>query len=706
MEANHQILQAAPQTENDPHTQARDQFYLAQSYRDCGEKEKALEAYLKRAELGFEIEEVFLSLYYAAKLRETLGRPFDDVMATYRRAADTVPSRLEALHGASRYCRLSKRHKEGYEIAKRARLPGEAPDGLFIEPWVYEYGLLDEFAVNAYWAGAYQDCLDACERILRERKCPEVERPRIEANAAFARHQLGIGNVAVSAADVAKKQEEGSMREQPRIVATMTTIPSRIDLIRPVIDSVLAQTVPIQHIELNIPYHCIRTDETYHLPGWLESMDRVQIFRTEDYGPITKVAPTLLRYQHDPETYIWSVDDDIAYPSDHLEQLCRAHDPTKPRILTRYGGMFQADGTAQFFFGEREVTTFVGFGGVLYPPGCIGEDFRKYLSVTSANADCRKNDDVVLSMYFNACGVPMYLYRPLDYDAPLRSGELPQSNRDDALHSLNPDWMETYKRIFAVINSLQLLSNPSEELKQQHGAFLDPALLAKSGRKIYSQNDEDGIIEFLISALGLASGYFVEIGVGPPSSVMTADGGYRRGSLEQDGLEANCRLLLERGWHGFMLDAEKYPDGAGVFQEFVTALNVNHVLQRHQCPSEVDIFSLDIDGQDFWVWMNLILRPKIMIIEYNGELDFDESLVVPFDTGFRWDYTYYQGASLLALKKLGESKFYSLVHANGVNAFFVRADLISNHDEFTVEQIYRKLVLHHRDKQRRPWVLI
>jgi glycosyltransferase involved in cell wall biosynthesis len=198
------ILEAALQTESDPFLRSRYEFYLAQSYRDCGEKEKALQAYLRRAELGFWVEEVFISLYSAAKLQEALGRPFDEVMATYRRAADAVPSRAEALHGASRYCRLSARYKEGYEIAKRAGLLRDAPEGLFVEPWIYEYGLLDEFAVNAYWAGAYQECLDACERILREGKCPQAQRPRIEANAAFARQKLGIRDVAAVAAAAAR----------------------------------------------------------------------------------------------------------------------------------------------------------------------------------------------------------------------------------------------------------------------------------------------------------------------------------------------------------------------------------------------------------------------------------------------------------------------------------------------------------------------
>jgi len=180
--------------------QSRYKFHLAQSYRNRGEYQKALLSYLERAELGFWVEEVFLSLYYAAQLQEALGRPFDEVIATYLSAANAVPRRsAEALHGACRYCRLRKRYKEGYEMAKRVDWSRKVPDGLLVESWIYQYGLLDEFAVNAYWAGAYQDCLDTCERILRERKCPDTERPRIEANAVFARQQLGIGNVAGAA---------------------------------------------------------------------------------------------------------------------------------------------------------------------------------------------------------------------------------------------------------------------------------------------------------------------------------------------------------------------------------------------------------------------------------------------------------------------------------------------------------------------------
>lgn len=237
-----------------------------------------------------------------------------------------------------------------------------------------------------------------------------------------------------------------------KVVASMTTIPSRIDLIRPVIDAVLAQTVQVQHIELNIPYICVRTGEEYRIPAWLDNFDRVKVFRTDDYGPITKIAPTLLRYKDDNETHIWSVDDDCAYPAGQLELLCKVHDPSKRRILTRYGGTLNPDGTFQSWYGEGEVTMFEGFGGVLYPPACIGTDFPEYLAMTSDNADCRKNDDIVLAMYFSSRGVPMYLYnRPTEETPYMVKGWLEHAGTD-AL-SANGH-AENFRKIFAVIKSI------------------------------------------------------------------------------------------------------------------------------------------------------------------------------------------------------------------------------------------------------------
>ena len=92
------ILEQALQTEQDVFLRSRYTFYLARSYRDSGDKEKALENYLKRAELGYWVDEIFMSLYGAAQLKQELGKTFEEVLAAYLRAADAAPHRAEALH--------------------------------------------------------------------------------------------------------------------------------------------------------------------------------------------------------------------------------------------------------------------------------------------------------------------------------------------------------------------------------------------------------------------------------------------------------------------------------------------------------------------------------------------------------------------------------------------------------------------------------
>jgi len=184
------ILESALLTETDPFLISRYTFYLAQSYRDCGEKAKAIEAYLRRAELGYWDQEVFVSLYKAAQLKEELGHDKDEVIALHLRASESAPNRAEALHGASRLCRNAGRNQEGYEIAKRGLALTAPQDGLFVERWIYETGLLDEFAVHAYWSGHYRDCLDACLKILATGKLSGASMQRVVANARYASEKL------------------------------------------------------------------------------------------------------------------------------------------------------------------------------------------------------------------------------------------------------------------------------------------------------------------------------------------------------------------------------------------------------------------------------------------------------------------------------------------------------------------------------------
>lgn len=174
-----------------PFLRARYRFYLAQSYRDCGDRLKALEHYIARAGLGFWQEEVFISLYRAAQIKEQLGYPEQEVIAAYLQAADALPTRAEALHGVSRFCRHKKRYDEGYRLARRGlEIPMPSSDALFVEPSVYDVGLLDEFALNAYWAGHNLDALNANLKLLGTGKLSAADTQRVLTNARFASERL------------------------------------------------------------------------------------------------------------------------------------------------------------------------------------------------------------------------------------------------------------------------------------------------------------------------------------------------------------------------------------------------------------------------------------------------------------------------------------------------------------------------------------
>ncbi|MBZ9991670.1 glycosyltransferase [Mesorhizobium sp. BH1-1-5] len=198
------VLENALVTETDPFLISRYTFYLAQSYKDCGERDKALEHYLRRSEQGFWAEEVYVSLFEAGNLMADLDRAFEEVVAVYERATQSVPTRAEALHAASRYCRNLGRYAQGQEYARRG-LGINKPVGLFVQPWVYDYGLLDEFSVNAYWAGAYQESLDACMKLLAVEGLSENTVKRVASNAQFAVDKLRVQDRPTSGSPIAEK---------------------------------------------------------------------------------------------------------------------------------------------------------------------------------------------------------------------------------------------------------------------------------------------------------------------------------------------------------------------------------------------------------------------------------------------------------------------------------------------------------------------
>jgi glycosyltransferase involved in cell wall biosynthesis len=185
------ILETALAGETDPFLIARYRFYLAQSYRDAGLLEPAIANYVERAKLGGWDEEVFYCLYAVAKMKEQLGHPNDDVFEAYHKAHRFCPSRAEPIYAAAQFCRKQKRYDQGYRMARKHLYQPAPSSGLFVETWIYDHGLLDEFSVLAFWSGRYSECLDACMRILGGGKLPESEHARVRQNAHFAIDKLG-----------------------------------------------------------------------------------------------------------------------------------------------------------------------------------------------------------------------------------------------------------------------------------------------------------------------------------------------------------------------------------------------------------------------------------------------------------------------------------------------------------------------------------
>lgn len=165
-------------------------FYLAQSYRDSQQWEKSLSAYLKRAELGGWNEEVFYSYYQAGRIMEVLKKEFDEIIRMYFQAYQAAPWRAESLWAAARLCRNYCRWDQAYRFAKQA-LKIRYPEGaLFVGQTIYDWAILDEFAISSYWTENYRESRLASIQLLNDNKFPADQKERIEANLKFATESL------------------------------------------------------------------------------------------------------------------------------------------------------------------------------------------------------------------------------------------------------------------------------------------------------------------------------------------------------------------------------------------------------------------------------------------------------------------------------------------------------------------------------------
>lgn len=217
--------------------------------------------------------------------------------------------------------------------------------------------------------------------------------------------------------------------------------------------------------------------------------------------------------------------------------------------------------------------------------------------------------------------------------------------------------------------------------------------IGNAGFRVFSQFEEDGKLLYIFSVLGMNHKTFVEIG-------------------SDDGINSNCaNLAFNFGWHGLYIDGNakgiergkkfyaRYPNPFNYSPKFicakVTRENINELVKQGGLNGDIGLLSVDIDGNDYWVWDALeIVQPQVVIIETHIEFGYN-NIVVPYDANYMYPgkHPEYHGASPVAMVNLGKKKGYRLVGANelGFNFIFIKNGLA---DELIPEVSIESVLQH------------
>ena len=207
------VLKSALTNEEDPYydpTNVRYQFYLAQSYFDSQQWEKAEEAYQKRADMGGWDEEIWFAYFRIAIIKAIMGASWPEIKEAYLEAYNFRPTRAEPLYEISRAYRSMDKPRLAYLYAKiGVEIQYPQTDILFIAQDVYEWKMLDEFSSTAFYINDFMNGFQTCKILVESNRFPESEKERIVQNYKIYEQQLMQ----------MQSQVEAQMNEQKRVEA-------------------------------------------------------------------------------------------------------------------------------------------------------------------------------------------------------------------------------------------------------------------------------------------------------------------------------------------------------------------------------------------------------------------------------------------------------------------------------------------------------
>ncbi|TGK91982.1 hypothetical protein EHQ30_17525 [Leptospira brenneri] len=248
---------------------------------------------------------------------------------------------------------------------------------------------------------------------------------------------------------------------------------------------------------------------------------------------------------------------------------------------------------------------------------------------------------------------------------------------------------EVLDKQFQLLEKIENLHLSLGEIQSRLDRYDKSRFFLDSGFKVFSQWNEDGLIDHIINRIPEIPKSYIEFGV-------------------EDYSESNTRyLMMSRHWDGLIIDGSKrniesikrqnyfWQNSLRAINAFITKENINSLISGNGFSDDIGILSVDIDGNDYWVLEQInVVKPIVIITEINNLFGYESKVSVPYDPNFQRFNAHhsglYYGASLAAFIELTSRKGYKFIGCNSIcnNAFFIRNDYAVRFKEISAETAY------------------